>query len=243
MAGSLTDVDERKHAEAAVRQSREQLRQLAARLADVREQERTRLSREVHDVLGQTLTVLQMNVAMIEKGLTEEQQALHDRIAVMKQAINETVRTVRRIAHELRPGILDDLGVLAAIEWETQRFASRTDIACTFVDDVEDLDLDPKRSTTVFRVFQEIMTNVARHAEATEVVVTATQRNGCLTLIVQDNGRGIREEELKNTTSLGLLGMRERLFPWGGHVDFAGAPNEGTTVTVTLPLSHLQPAM
>jgi signal transduction histidine kinase len=160
----------------------------------------------------------------------------------MKQAIDDTVQVTRRIAHDLRPGLLDDLGVLAALEWEAQKFESRTGIACTFTGPISDIELDPERSTAIFRICQEVLTNVARHAGASQVTIEATVENGDFVLTVNDNGRGIREEDLTNTKSLGLLSMRERVLPWHGGVDFRGVPDAGTTVTVTLPLPHHQPA-
>lgn len=217
--------------------SQDQLRQLAARLQKIRENERKALSRKVHDVLGQALTGLHMDLARIERYVAPEDVEQHSRIGVMKEAIRETIQIVRGIAHDLRPGILDDLGIVAALEFETQQFEARSGIACTFVSAAQGRVLDPERSTTVFRVFQELMTNVARHAEASEVIVTVRVQDSIFVLELRDNGRGIRPEEALGTKSLGLLGIHERLLPWKGRAEFAGAAGEGTTVTVRLPLA------
>jgi signal transduction histidine kinase len=233
-------VTERKRAAQAVEASRLQLRRLAARIEAVREEERTRLSREVHDVLGQALTGLNMDISIIEKELSPGHDSIEDRLEEMKEALQEMVQVVRRIAHDLRPGILDDLGLIAALEWETEKFATRTQLDCSFDESVDHIVLDRERATSIFRVFQEILTNIVRHAEATRVSVSVSIDEGNLVLQVADDGRGIEEEDLNNSTSLGLLGMRERLYPWKGRVMFKGRPEQGTTVTVTVPLpQHL----
>lgn len=219
-----------------IERSRRQLRDLALHLQSVREEERTRISREVHDVLGQSLTALRMEVAWIEKGLHDEQASLQAHIAAMKEIIDETIGNVRRIASELRPGILDDLGLTAALEWQTQEFARRTGMQYSFSGHTDDLNLGRQRSTMVFRIFQEILTNVARHAEASSIDITLSKKEDMLELVVQDNGRGIRDEELANTTSLGLLGMHERAQAWGGTVHLSGIPGEGTRVRLQLPI-------
>ncbi len=235
--GVAADVTELKRSEEALRHSREQLRNLAIHLQSVREQERTRIAREVHDVLGQALTAMRMDVSWVEKELDEEQAKLRARLDAMKGLIDSTIQTVRRIASDLRPGVLDDLGLEAALEWQSQDFEARTDIVCSFTDRAAGLDLDRDRATAVFRIFQEILTNVARHAEAAHVDILLDADAERLLLRVADDGRGIREEDLQNTKSLGVLGMRERVLPWGGRVHFSGSPGQGTTVTVVVPLA------
>jgi signal transduction histidine kinase len=153
----------------------------------------------------------------------------------MSGLIDETIHTVRRVATELRPGLLDDLGLAAAIEWQAQEFAARTDIGCELQLEGEGTSLDRDLTTAVFRIFQETLTNIARHAEATEVRVTLADGPGELTLTVQDNGKGITESQVSDSKSLGLIGMRERARAWGGDITFEGVPNRGTTVTVRIP--------
>ncbi|QXD15648.1 PAS domain S-box protein [Rhodocaloribacter litoris] len=232
----IRDVTRRHEAEVLLRRSREQLRRLAARLQSIREEERTRLSREVHDVLGQALTGLRMDVSMLERRLENPSPALQERLALMKEALDDTVQVVRRIAADLRPGVLDDLGLVAALEWEAQKFEQRTGIACTFDAETEAPPLDTQQATAIFRVVQELLTNVARHAGATAVHLRIRQTSDRLEVIVQDNGCGIREEDLSEAKSLGILGMRERLLPWNGQLHFEGHPGQGTTVTVQVPL-------
>ncbi len=236
------DVTEMKRSEQELKRSREQLRELALHLQSVREEERTRISREVHDQLGQSLTALRMDVSWLEKGLLDEQTALSARIETMKTLIDQTVRTVRRIATDLRPGILDDLGLAAALEWQTQDFAARTGLRCVFTNESTFAELDRHRSTAIFRVFQEILTNVARHAEASRVDVRLRTEQDELVLAVKDNGRGIEDLDTVHSNSLGMLGMRERTQAWGGRVAFSSAPGAGTEVTMRIPLPALAEA-
>jgi signal transduction histidine kinase len=233
----LRDITERKQAEEQLRNSREQLRALAAHLESVREDERARIAREIHDELGQVLTGLRMDLSWVVSRLPGDEAALMERSRSMLTLIDTTIRLVRRIATELRPGVLDDLGLVAAIEWQAQEFQTRTGIACEFASNQADLVLAPELGTAAFRICQETLTNVARHAHATRVHIRLEAEAGQLVLTVADNGRGITEQELANRTSLGLLGMRERALLLGGQVSIGGKPGEGTTVTVRIPLS------
>lgn len=235
--GIIRDISERKRVEAELVEKSEQLRRLAARLQKVREEERTRLSREVHDLLGQALTGLRMDVAMIERLVPDPlADTLRPRLDTMKEAIDETVHVVRRISSDLRPGVLDDLGIEAALEWEMMKYQHRTGVACNF-DDLTDGsgDLDANQSTAVFRVFQELLTNVARHAQASSVMASIERQNGDFVMVVEDDGVGIDKSVGALRSSLGVLGMRERLAPWGGEIEFLDAPSGGTRVIVTLP--------
>ena len=223
--------------EEELRRSTEQLRELSARLQSVREEERTRLARAIHDELGQTLTGLKMDVAWLQRHLDQEAQpALLEKTRAMSDLIDTTVQAVRRIATELRPGILD-LGLLETIEWQLQEFQSRTGIEGTLISAPGEITLDADGATSVFRIFQEILTNVVRHAQATRVDVTLTETAEGLTLRVRDNGRGITAGEIHSPKSIGLLGMQERARLRGGEVHFRGVPGQGTTVTVRLPLA------
>lgn len=235
--GIIRDISERKRVEAELVEKSEQLRRLAARLQKVREEERTRLSREVHDLLGQALTGLRMDVAMIERLVPDTMaDTLRPRLETMKDAIDETVHVVRRISSDLRPGVLDDLGIEAALEWEMMKYQHRTGVACNF-DDLTDGGggLDANQSTAVFRVFQELLTNVARHADASSVMASIERENGRFVMVVEDDGVGIKKSVGALRSSLGVLGMRERLAPWGGEIEFLDAPSGGTRVIVTLP--------
>lgn len=227
---------DRTRAEAEFDRSTEQLRELSARLQTVREEERTHIARAIHDELGQTLTGLKMDVAWLQRHLDQPQQALLEKTAVMSDLLDLTIQTVRRISTELRPGILDDLGLVATIEWQLQEFQARTGIISKLISSPEETGLNADGSTTVFRIFQEILTNVARHAQATQLTVRLTESAACLILQVKDNGRGISIAEIESPKSIGLLGMRERARLQAGEIHFQGVANTGTTVTVRLPL-------
>ena len=158
----------------------------------------------------------------------------------MSRLIDKTIQTVQRIATDLRPGLLDDLGLSAAIEWQLEEFQKRTGITCKIIIDPRDVTFDRDRNTALFRIFQETLTNIARHAEATEVSVSLKQINGMIELKVQDNGRGITGEELSHPKSFGLIGIRERAIIFGGDSSVKGSPGKGTTVTVEIPAKNIQ---
>jgi signal transduction histidine kinase len=231
------EIADRKRTEDEFRRSTDQLRELSARLESVREEERTHIARVIHDELGQTLTGLKMDVAWLQRHLDPQQPALLEKTQAMSDLIDTTIQTVRRISSELRPGILDDLGLVATIEWQLQEFQTRSGIQGKLVSALEETTLDADGATAAFRIFQEILTNVARHAQATQVEVTLEESAAFLTLRVQDNGRGMTESEIHSPKSIGLLGMQERARLRAGEVQFQGAPGKGTTVTVRLPLS------
>ena len=215
-------------------ESREQLRQLSARLRDVLEEERSRISREIHDELGQSLTGMKMDITHVQKQLQPDQQALRDRLNVTSRLIDDTIKTVRRIASDLRPGILDDLGLVAALEWQCSQFEERTGVPCELVSEPANIELPRETATVLFRIAQEALTNVARHANATQVTVSLILDEENLDLEVSDNGRGISDTDLQMSKSLGLLGITERARLLGGAAEIKGAPGKGTTVLVRL---------
>ena len=231
------EIADRKRSEDEFRRSTDQLRELSARLQSVREEERTLIARVIHDELGQTLTGLKMDVAWLQRHLDRQQPALLEKTQAMSDLIDTTIQTVRRISSELRPGLLDDLGLVATIEWQLQEFQTRSGIQGKLISASEETTLDADGATAAFRIFQEILTNVARHAQATQVEVSLEESTAFLTLQVQDNGRGITESEIHSPKSIGLLGMQERARLRAGEVHFQGTPGQGTTVTVRLPLS------
>lgn len=232
------EINERQLAEEALHRSREQLRRLSARLQAVREEERTHMAREIHDQLGGAMTGLKMDVAALRRNL---QATLLEKSGAISGLIDDTIQTVRRIATELRPAILDDFGLLAAIEWQLQEFQTRANIECNLSAEMENIPLDPERSTALFRVFQETLTNVARHANATRVEVQLSEQDGQLILQVRDNGRGISDEEISGSKSLGLVGMQERIHLLSGELDIRGTPGQGTTVFVKIPMGQTKP--
>jgi PAS domain S-box-containing protein len=237
------DITGLKQAEKELTDSREQLRALAAYLQSVREKERTRIAREVHDELGQALTGLKIDLAWLEKKLAEAShvpalRTVRQMTRKMPEVVDEIISTIRKIATELRPGVLDDLGLEAAIEWLVQDFQKRTDIKCEFVSELKDIPLSRERATAAFRIFQETLTNIARHAQATRVKIRLAASHGTLILDVQDNGKGVTSRDLSGAKSLGLLGMRERAMMLDGQLTIVGRRGKGTSVGLRIPLAR-----
>lgn len=222
----------------ALHASREQLRALSAHLQSIREEERTYIAREIHDELGQTLTALMMDLSWLEDRLeksSETQRTLVEKTGSMMTLVDSTMVTVRKIAAELRPGVLDELGLRAAVEWQAAEFERRTGIRCRLDTNLEEADMDQAHATAFFRILQESLTNIARHARATAVDLTLTDDEDDLILTVHDNGRGISTNSLADPRSLGLLGMRERARQLGGEVSIEGVAGKGTCVSVRIP--------
>ena len=231
---------ENQKAQERLRRSHDQLRALTGHLRFVREEERTRIAREVHDELGQALTGLKLDLSWL-LGKAAGKRALQRKIKAMSAHVDETIHTVRRIATELRPGVLDNLGLAAAIEWQAAEFQERTGIVCEVKIEVNETILDMEFNTMCFRIFQEALTNIVRHAKATHVDVRLTQVEHELVLTVRDNGRGISEADVVHARSIGLIGMRERVAQVGGQVFFFGLPDRGTTVTMRVPMPEMAP--
>jgi len=232
---------ERDRAQAELGNSHELLRALAARLQAVREEERTGIARELHDELGQALTSLKMELSWMDKRIPNASAAslaeIQQKIAEMKQTIDATIQTVRKLCAELRPGVLDNLGLLPAIRWQAEEFQRRTGIACDCELPEEPTEPGPDRATAIFRIFQETLTNVARHARASRVRVRLSRSRSDLLLEIADNGKGIEQRHLTGKHSLGLVGMRERALVFGGEVQITGRPGNGTTLKVRMPIA------
>jgi signal transduction histidine kinase len=227
---------QRRRAEEQLRDSHEQLRALSVYLQSVREEERTRIAREVHDELGQALTSCKLDLSWIAHRLPREPRALLQKARQLSDGLDATIGTVRRISSELRPGVLDHLGLIAAIEWQSNEFQNRTGIKCEVRANVRDANFPQELNTAFFRIFQETLTNIIRHAGATHVSVRLKQSDGHIILHVKDNGRGISESDL-SSGSLGLLGMRERAALLGGQFKISRMPKAGgTQVTVSIPI-------
>jgi len=240
LADMLSAHLERKRAEEQIKATSEQLRALMTSLSSAREEEGIRIAREIHDELGAALTSLRWDLEEMERVNAERnpepfQSALHTKIRGMFALIDSTIDVVRRISSELRPSILDDLGLASAVEWQAQQFQKRTGIQCRCECVVDPLNLNAELSTAVFRIFQEALTNVLRHAQATRIDVTIEEEAGDLLLTVRDNGRGIQHSEKTSTSTLGLLGMRERAHLIGGRIEIVGVDGKGTTVTLRVP--------
>jgi len=232
-----SDITDRKRAEELLVLQREQLRALADRLQWVREEDRIKVARELHDQIGQILTAIKMDLSWISRHLPESESEVLARLKESILWIDNGVKAVRTICSGLRPGVLDDLGLAAAIEWQAGEFTSRNNVPCHVSVPPVDLHLDGDRATATFRIFQECLTNVIRHAQAKQVRVALRQEVESIVLMVEDDGIGFRESELSNTLgSLGLLGMKERAQSCGGDVQISSFPGSGTTVTVRVPI-------
>ncbi|MEP7357158.1 MAG: PAS domain-containing protein, partial [Anaerolineales bacterium] len=227
----------------AVRQltEMEQLRLLSGRLLNVREEERTRLSREIHDELGGMLTGLKLQLFQLRSALNGDQAPQDELILSMAKQIDTEMDFVRRTASSLRPHLLDDMGLVAAIEWQLAEFQRQGAAEVTFRSNVDDLMLSSETQTAVFRILQEALTNAARHSGAPTVEVSLEAREGYLHLVVHDDGRGITPEKLADKNSLGLMGMRERAQQVGGYMDVRGDPGVGTMVRVRVPIRPPEP--
>jgi PAS domain S-box-containing protein len=230
------DITERKHAEEA-------LRALSARLHSAREEEGARIAREIHDELGGILTGLKWDLEKIDKTLNNTSDGsrlseVHNRISSMTGLIETTINAVRRIASELRPGVLDDLGLVAAVEWQIEQFQARSGLKCHWTNNAGDIELSRERATAVFRILQEILTNVLRHAGAANLYVKLGRNRNYFEMEVEDDGRGITENQMRNSGSLGLLGMRERALLVGGEVSITGKEGGGTIVLVRVPFNE-----
>ncbi len=236
----VTDITDRKRAEEKLRRSREQLRSFSRRLQSLLEEERTRISREIHDELGQSLTALKLDLSLIRRKILSEGLAeLSGNVHEVELAVSRIIRTVRKIATDLRPGILDELGVVAAIEWVAKDFRKRTGISCQVAGQGAERISDPGLSTAIFRIVQEALTNVSRYAAASEVKVSLEKKVDSLIVEVRDNGIGIMEGKIFDPKSLGLIGIRERVLLLGGEASISGKPGEGTLVRVILPMNEV----
>ena len=234
-AGLTREIAERKAIEDDLRRAQERLHAFAAHIESVREDERTRLAREFHDELGQALTGLKMDLSWLEKRLPKELEAAAVRLKSMFGLVDATIQTVRRISSALRPQVLDDVGLIGTLKWQAREFQVRTGIRCKVDLPLEELALDQARSTAAFRIFQEALANVARHAGATRVDISLRVNTDHFILKIADNGRGMSQADLRDPKSLGLLGIRERAFLLGGNVEIEGKGGKGTTVTLSIP--------
>jgi PAS domain S-box-containing protein len=242
--GAARDITERKAAEEKVKATSEQLRALSAHLQSAREEEGSRIAREIHDELGSALTSLRWDLERIgnifsESGKRSEVPALQEKIGAMLRLTDTTLNLVRRIASDLRPSVLDDCGLAVAIRWQARKFGDRTGIVVHCDCPSDDIDLKQEQSTAVFRIFQETLTNILRHSHATRVEVTMVEEAGAFVLTIRDNGRGITDNEKSAPLSIGIVGMRERAHLIGGKIDITGVEGGGTAVIVQVPIVRL----
>jgi len=235
----LTDITERRQVERELVRSQCELRRLSHHLQSVREKEGKRIAREIHDELGQALTALKIDISYLSRKFIKDlkdKRLFIEKTKSMSELIDETIQTIQKISAELRPRLLDDLGLVPAIEWYAQDFQERTKIECKADLDFNGIELDPDCSTAIFRIFQEALTNIARHAEATKVNINLKRINGKLEIQISDNGKGIKEDDIYSPNSLGLIGMRERIRPFNGELKLYTTENGGTLLSVSLPM-------
>jgi signal transduction histidine kinase len=226
----------RKRAEKELKHSGEQLRKLSAHLQTTRDEERARIAREIHDELGQALSIIQLDLNWLELNLKKGEEAVLEKIQHMSSFTGKIIKEVQRISQELRPSVLDHLGFSAALAWQAQEFTRRTGIHCDFLIKSENIKLNNEQSISLFRVLQETLTNVIRHAKARRVTITLAENNGEIKLTVCDDGIGIPREKINDPNSLGLIGIRERIIVLEGRISIKGKPNKGTILQVSVPI-------
>ncbi len=238
LASFLSIAMERIQAEENIIKSEERLRELYHRLQSIREEERARIAREFHDELGQVLTTLKLELDILDKKLERMAPGLQENTERLLQLVEGTLPAVKQLVMDLRPPVLDDLGLQDAIEWQAHDFENRTGILCNVNVNPLKTPLSPDQATALFRIFQETLTNVVRHAHASQVHVNLEQENGHLVLQIKDDGKGIKPWQISDSKSLGLLGIRERVLPWEGEVDIHGEEDRGTTVTIKINMEN-----
>ncbi len=232
--GIISNINDSKVAQQAIENQRQQLRQLASHVERVKEEERAHIAREIHDDLGGTLTAAKIDLAWIHSRLRPDQPELTEKAAGMQLLLDSAIETTGRISRSLRPSVLD-YGVTAAIEWQVKEFSKRMGISCEFVCSPDEIELDPEFSTALFRIFQETLTNISKHAAASHVAISIEDDGSSVLLSVVDDGKGMHGDDTKKLGSYGIRGMRERAGFLGGTIELASSPGAGTQVRVLLP--------
>lgn len=237
----ILDLSARKMADDMLLESEKQLRALATHLQAAREEERTRIAREMHDEFGQMLTAVRMDLSILERMISKtvkeplSRMSLVEKISSISELLEKTIRSTRRIITELRPAVLDELGLLTAIQWQALEFENRTGIRCRIARLQHDMTLDQESSTSIFRILQEALTNAAKHASPSNVTITLQVTGENLVLEISDDGEGMEEGKQKDPTSTGLTGIRERVIALNGKFNISSRRGEGTTLTVSIP--------
>lgn len=232
----MHDITERKKAAEEIRVNSELLRELYNNSQNIREEERAYIAREIHDELGQQLTGLKMDIFWIKRKLNSEDPLMKEKITGTIELLDQTIKTVRKISTELRPSILDDLGLIAAMEWQSEEFGKRSGLIVNFSCNLDESNLKPESKITVFRIYQEILTNIARHAEATIVNTSVNIKNNQLFLSVDDNGNGFDVDTLIHKKTLGIKGIKERAKQIGGTYEIKSMTGNDTSVLVSIPV-------
>ena len=233
--GTVCDITEKKRAEESLKKSRQQLRDLSNKLQTIREEDKKRISREIHDELGQILTAIKLDLTWLEKRIDISDHSVQEKIESIYSHLATSLETVRRVSTELRPQVLDVMGFCEALQWQAEKFIENTNINCKLNIVPEGIRLESELSTDLFRIFQEALTNISRHSMAKNVIVDFVENKNGYELSVKDDGVGIDSTRIDHSNSLGLLGIRERVLIWKGHVDINGVVGEGTQLTVSIP--------
>ncbi len=235
MIGTVLDITDRKIAEENLKKSHQQLRNLSNKLQTVREEDKKRISREIHDELGQTLTAIKLDLTWLEKRIDISEPSMQDKIDSIYIHLQDCLDTVRRVSTELRPQVLDVMGFCEALQWQAEKFRENTNIEYTLDIEPSIIKLQAELSTDLFRIFQEALTNISRYSEASNVMISFVENKSVYQLCVEDNGVGIPASKIDHSNSLGLLGIRERALIWKGHVDIKGIAGVGTLLKVEIP--------
>ncbi len=236
VSARLGQIIERKKVGDELKESHKKLRELFEHLENVREEERKNIAHDIHDELGQALTALKMDIGWLNKNLHKDNESLLEQTSSMIKFVDMTVQNMQRIALNLRPVLLDDFGLSAAILWYTEDFGKRSGIKCKITLTPDKIIIDKRRSILIFRIYQELLTNIIRHAKAASVKIQMIKKTDRLILDIKDNGRGITEQQISSHKSFGLLGVKERIHFWGGALEITGAPGKGTKINIELPL-------
>lgn len=237
LKGTGQDITDLVKAEERLQNSYRQIKLLVTHLQEVREQERTNMAREIHDELGQQLTGLKMYISWLNKKVVADDKDIREKFHATMELIEETIKSVRKISMELRPSMLDDLGLMAALEWQSNEFEKRSGISTEFINEVGGNEIPARLKTGLFRIYQESLTNVARHADAKKIVSSLKFENNLLILTITDDGKGFSFRNIEGKKTLGLFGMKERTREMGGSYEITSEPGKGTTVSVTIPVT------
>lgn len=238
--GLSHDVTEKLEAKALLQKSYDEIRELATRLQNIRENERTKIAREIHDELGQQLTGLKMDLHWLSKKIIPVDDTIISKINESKLLINDTIATVRKIATDLRPSILDDLGLMEALDWQGKEFEKRSGISVTFINNAGEIKVQPQVTTAIFRIYQELLTNISRHSKASSVEFKIEMHQDKLNIKLTDNGIGFDTLEIKNKKTLGLLGIKERTLLLGGTYEFNSTLGIGSVTSISIPYEHMK---
>jgi two-component system, NarL family, sensor histidine kinase UhpB len=238
--GIITNITQSKVEEAEIKRSREQLAELSAHIQTVKEQERARIAREIHDDLGGNLTAIKMALALLTRRLPADDKTLLEKASYVDSLIDRSIEAVHRISGDLRPSVLD-FGLVAAIDWQAKEFEKQVGIPCEFNSNKKELDLNLDMATALFRIVQEALTNIAKHAQANHVAVRLARTNRNLRLEVADDGCGIASADRMKPKSFGIRGMMERAAALGGTLSIGAGAEGGTLVTIRIPLTEERP--